>query len=168
MMCDLLTVYLSPICIAALEGLTYHRVERFQKHRYVVESRNRVCYYVFESLNGVCRLASLAHKVRVHAAWHGRVLESCPGDHGLDGERDSGEIEISCDNLLANDFDHFFADGPYFIDLNLVGADFSSFVVSSLMAMFFIIGEKSECFDAYLKAVMIYSASWGEGVMKPS
>lgn len=165
---DLLAVYLGSVRIVALEGLANHRVEGFQKHRYVVESRNRVCYYVFETLNGILSLTRFPHEVWVHAARHSRVLEGSFGDHGLDGERDSGEVEISRDDLLPDDFDHFFADGAYFIDLDLVGADLSSLVVGSLMAVFVVIGEKPECFDAYLKAVTICYASSGAGEMNPS
>lgn len=161
-------VYLGSVWIEALEGLANHWVEGFQKHCYVVEGRDRVCYYVFESLDGVLGIAGFPHEVWVHAAGHGRVLEGGFGDHGLDGERDPGEVEISRDDLLPDNFDHFFAYGPYFIDLDLVGADFSSLVVSCLMAVFVVIGEKPGYFDAYLKAVINCYASSGVGVMNPS
>lgn len=168
MMWDLLTIYLSSIGIWSLKGLADHRIEGFQKHRYVVEGCDCVGYYVFESFDWILSLTGFVHKVGIHAAGHSWVLESSSGDHSLDGERYSGEVEISCDDLLANNFDHFFTNRSYFIDLYLVVADLSSFVVSSLMAMSFVVGEKSRYLDAYLKAVMIYLASWGEGEMNPS
>lgn len=38
MVSDLLTVYLCTVRVVSLEGLANNRVERFQKHGYVVKS----------------------------------------------------------------------------------------------------------------------------------
>ena len=114
----------------------------FEEHGEVVEGCDGVCYDVFEPFEWVFGLGSLAHEVWVHTAWHGWVLQGCSWDHGLDGKGNSGEVEITADDLLPYDFDHLLANGPYLVDLDLVPADLTSLGVGELMTVFVIIGEK--------------------------
>ena len=138
----LLTVYLCSVRIVSFKCLSNDRIQRFQEHCYIVESRNCVCYDILEPLNRILSFISLLHVVRIHAAGHGRVFESSPGDHCLDGKGYPGEVEISTDNFFANNLDHFLSNGPDFIDLHLVSTYFSSLRVSVLMPVLIIIREK--------------------------
>lgn len=98
---------------------------------------------MFHSLQGVLALNCSLHEVGIHAAGNGGVDESRPGDHGLDGEGDPGEVEIATDDLLADYLDHLLADGAYLVDLRLVSADLTALGVGKLMSVLFVIGEES-------------------------
>lgn len=149
---DLFAVYLGTVCIVSLKGLADDGIEGFEKHGDVVEGRDGVGDDVLETFDWVLVFAGLAHEVGIHAAGHRGILESGFGDHDLDGEGYSGEVEISADDLLADYFYHLLADGPDFVDLQLVVAGLAALRVGCFMAVLVVVGEKPVWAEGYLKA----------------
>ena len=143
MMTHLLAVDLCTIRVLSLQGLADNRVKRFKEHGDVVKSWECVGDDVFEPLDRVTLFASFSHVVGIHAATHCWVLECCTWDHGFDGEGNSGEIEVTTDDLFANYFDHFFSNWSNFVDLHLICTNLATFVMSIFVTMFLIIGKKS-------------------------
>lgn len=168
MMRNLFTVDLCSIWIGALQCLSYHRIERFQEHWDVVKSWYCICYDVLEPFYWILSLVCFLHEVGVHATWHCWVFKSCSRHHDFNREGDSSQVEISADDFFANNFDHFFPNRSYLVYLHFIRTIFSSFGMRILMPMFVIIRKKPLLQKVDLKADIIYCASSGDGVMKPS
>lgn len=167
MMRHLFAIDFCTIRVVSLESFSNDRIQWFQEHCDIVKSSNCVCNDVFEPFNRIWGFACFFHVVRIHAAGHGWILECGPGNHGFDGEGDSGEVEISTNNFFSDNFDHFFTNWPDFIDLHFVSTDFSSFRIGVLMPMLVVVREKPRWKCTYLNAETISWASVGEGVMNP-
>lgn len=140
----------------------------FEKHCDVVCRRNCVRYYPFKPFNWILSLTSFSHEVRTHATWHSWVFQSSFGHHGLNREWYSREIEVTTNNLLADEFDHFFACGTYFLNLYFVCTNLPSFGICMLMSMFVLVWEKTVLKLTDSREVISFCVSYGEGEIHPS
>lgn len=114
-----------------------------EEHGDIVCRWDRIGYHPFQSLNWVFGVAGLAHEVWTHATWHGWILECSFGDHGLDGEGYPCEIEVTTDDLFADQFDHLFACRTHLLDLYFVCTDLPSLRIGMLMPVLVLVGKKT-------------------------
>ena len=101
---DLSAVRIRPLQSLADDGVELYRGESYwlEEHGDVIVSCDCVCYHVFEALDWVFSLAGAMHKVGVHAAGKGGVLEGCPRHHRFYWEGYLCKVEIATDDLFAD------------------------------------------------------------------